>query len=117
MTIRGKLNGQEQVETIPRGSFQWMTGGAVATSQLVFDSLGAFEVTGLERRDTITIQTLDLTGEDHTLFLPLWAEIPNQTEAELLVTNRLLSAGAFLPSLWRYPPCRPSPIRMRIRFA
>jgi hypothetical protein len=95
MTIRGKLNGQEQVETIPRGSFQWMTGGAVATSQLVFDSLGAFEVTGLERRDKITIQTLDLTGEDHTLFLPLWAEIPNEMEAGLLVKNRLLSPEHF----------------------
>jgi hypothetical protein len=52
-------------------------------------------VTGLERRDTITIQSLDLTGEDHTLFLPLWAEIPDQDEAARLVQNRLLSAEHF----------------------
>ena len=95
MTIRGSLEGQDQEETIPRTAFQWMTGGAVATTQKVYDSLGTFDVTGLERRDTITIQSLDLTGEDHTLFLPLWAEIPDQDEAAQLVQNRLLSEEHF----------------------
>ena len=119
MTIRGKLNGQEQVETLPHGAFQWMTGGSVATSQRVYDSLGTFEITGLERRDTVTIQTLDLTGEDHTLFLPLWAEIPNQTEAELLVRNRLLAAGHFnhpfgIPALPPIPDPNADPICLSV---
>jgi hypothetical protein len=119
MTIHGRLNGQEQVETLPRGAFQWMTGGAVATSQRVYDSLGTFEISGLERRDTITIQTLDLTGEDHTLFLPLWAEIPNQTEAGLLVQNRLLAAEHFfhpfgIPALPLIPDPNADPICLSV---
>ena len=119
MTIRGSLNGQEQEETIPRAAFQWMTGGAVATSQRVYDTLGTFDINGLERGDTVTIQTLDLTGEDHTLFLPLWAEIPNQTEAGLLVRERLLSTEHFhrpfgVPALPLIPDPNADPICLSV---
>jgi len=119
MTIRGMLNGQEQMETIPHGAFQWMAGGAVATSQHVYDSLGTFDITGLGRRDTITLQALDLTGEDHTLFLPLWAEIPNETEAGLLIHDRLLSPQHFhhpfgVPALPLIPDPNADPICLSV---
>lgn len=119
MTLRGSLNGREQEETIPHGAFQWMTGGAVATTQKVYNSLGVFDVTGLERRDTITIQSLDLTGEDHTLFLPLWARIPNQDEAAQFIQNRLLSEEHFLhpfgvPALPLIPDPNADPICLSV---
>jgi hypothetical protein len=119
MTIRGSLEGQEQEETIPHTAFQWMTGGAVATTQKIYDSIGTFDVNGLERRDTITIQTIDLTGEDHTLFLPLWARIPNQDEANQFVHNRLLSEEHFLhpfgaPALPLIPDPNADPICLSV---
>lgn len=119
MTIRGSLEGQEQEEMIPRTAFQWMTGGAVATTQKIYDSIGTFDVNGLERRDTITVQTIDLTGEDHTLFLPLWARIPNQDEATQFVHNRLLSEKHFLhpfgaPALPLIPDPNADPICLSV---
>jgi hypothetical protein len=85
----------------------------------VYDSIGVFDVNGLERKDTITLQTLDLTGEDHTLFLPLWAEIPNQTEASLLIRERLLSTEHFhypygVPALPVIPDPNADPICLSV---
>jgi hypothetical protein len=93
--LRGTLNDKEQTETLSRGAFQRIAGGAVATSQKIYDGLGNIEIEGLDRSDEIIIQSLDLTYEDHTLFLPLWAGVPDETEAGLLVRERFLDANHF----------------------
>jgi len=67
----------------------------VATTQKVYTSLGHFEFEGLNRRDRINIQTVDLTIADHTLLLPLWAEILSEQEAHALVYRTILDANHF----------------------
>jgi hypothetical protein len=57
--------------------------------------VGEFELQGVPRKAQVTIRTLDLTFEDHTLFLPLWAGIPHPAEAELMATRRLFRAEFF----------------------
>jgi hypothetical protein len=95
MSIRGAMDGQEQAERLARDDFAWSGGGAVATSRKVYTALGDFELAGANRKAQITIQTPDLTFEDHTLFLPLWAGIPHPAEAELLSARRLFRADYF----------------------
>lgn len=95
VTIRGMLNGAPVEETLSRDQFHIGANGAVAVSQKVFDTLGRFEIEGLTRKDKLIIRSADLTGEDYTLFLPLWAGIPDAPTAELLVRNTLLSALRF----------------------
>jgi len=95
LTIRGALDGVEQTEQLTKADFTWSGGGAVATSRQVYTSVGQFELHGVPRKAQVTIQTLDLTFEDHTLFLPLWAGIPHPAEAELLSSRRLFKAEYF----------------------
>ena len=95
MTIHGALEGGEQYEHLGTTDFTWSGGGAVATSRRVYTSVGEFELQGVPRKAQVTIRTLDLTFEDHTLFLPLWAGIPHPAEAELMATRRLFRAEFF----------------------
>lgn len=95
LTIRGALDGGEQTEHLEKTDFTWTGGGAVATSRRVYTSVGEFEFEGVPRTAQVTIQTLDLTFEDHTLFLPLWAGIPHPAEAELMAARRLFRAEFF----------------------
>jgi hypothetical protein len=93
--VIGQLNGQEQTEILDSHDFSYSSGGAVATTEKVYTALGHFEFDGLNRRDRINIQTVDLTIADHTLLLPLWAEVLNEQEAHALVYRTILDADHF----------------------
>ncbi len=95
VTIHGQLDGVEQTETLSRQDFDISSAGAVATSKKVYTSVGQFEFDGLNRRDRITIQTVDLTVADHTLLMPLWAGLPNPVEAQALVYRTIMDANRF----------------------
>jgi len=106
VTVSGTLNGQEITEFLDAHDFSYSSSGAVATTEKVYTTLGHFEFQGLNRRDRITIQTVDLTIADHTLLLPLWAGIPTEREAHALVYQTILDADLFdhpfgLPALPR----------------
>jgi len=52
-------------------------------------------VKGLEEQDTVIISTLDFTSEDHTLFMPLWAGVPDEQHAQIMIGRALLDASRF----------------------
>jgi hypothetical protein len=65
-------------------------------------------VRGLGRKDTVTIRTVDLTSEDHTLLLPIWAGIPEQRRVQSMLIRSILEAERFdrpfgLPALPSLP--------------
>lgn len=93
--LSGELNGQAQTETIESRHFTYSATGAVATTEKVFTALGNFEFDGLNRRDRVIIQSVDLTIADHTSLLPLWAGIPGPEEAHALVYKTILDAEQF----------------------
>jgi hypothetical protein len=95
VVISGRLNDQEQSETLEARDFSYSSSGAVATTEKVYTWLGHFELDGLTRQDRIIIQTADLTLADHTLLLPLWAGIPNEHQAHTLVYRTILDANHF----------------------
>lgn len=95
VTITGELDEKPQFEVLDTRDFAFSSSGAVATTEKVYTSLGKFEFEGLNRRDRVSIQTVDLTIADHTLLLPLWAGAPNNHDAHTLVFRTILSADHF----------------------
>jgi len=67
----------------------------VATSQKVFTQLNEIQVEGLSRKDRILVQTVDLSVQDHTLLIPLWARLPDKHKAQALIDHIILDAARF----------------------
>src|SRR5688572_29056429 len=82
-------------EIISSSDYQWRNGGAIYTTQKVYSKLAKVSVRGLGEEDTVAISTLDFTTEDHTLFLPLWAGVPDQQRAQTIIGRALLDANRF----------------------
>ncbi len=82
-------------EVISGAQFQWKSGGVVATSQQVHGKIGRIQVKGVDAADKVIVRTLDYTGEDHTLLLPLWAGVPDLQQAQVMIGRAVLDAGRF----------------------
>jgi hypothetical protein len=82
-------------ELISGGDYQWRSHGAVYTTQKVYARLGKVSIRGLQADDTVIISTLDFTTEDHTLFMPLWAGIPDAQHAQIMIGRALLDPARF----------------------
>jgi len=83
------------IETLGRVDFQWCAGSAVATSRHVFTRLDELEVSGVEKRDQVSVQIMDLSGEDISLFLPLWAGVPAPERAAALANQTVFAPDRF----------------------
>ena len=66
---------------------------------------GEGSVKGLGDEDTVVISTLDFTSEDHTLFMPLWAGVPDEQHAQMMIGRALLDANRFYRPV--RDPCLP----------
>jgi hypothetical protein len=95
ITIKGQSAGVAHTEHITRQAIQRYMENISLTSQEVYSQLNEVEVTGLEPNDQVTIFTVDYTQEDQTLFLPLWAGVPEQRRACSLIDRNLLDMKHF----------------------
>jgi hypothetical protein len=106
------LNGQNgyviQKETLERQDFQWGADLAVATSRMVYTGLANITISGLEKHDRVQVSVMDFSAEDISLFLPLWAGIPNFDRVHALVHRSLLAEDRF-GSHFGIPLCTPVP--------
>ena len=82
-------------EVISSSDYQWRNGGWVYTTQKVYLKLAKVVVKDLGEEDTVTISTLDFTTEDHTLFTPLWAGVPDEGHAQTMIGRALLDSERF----------------------
>jgi hypothetical protein len=93
--IQGKTSNQPVIENLSRSDFRWEQDTGVATSQLVYNSVDVIEVTGLTQNNRLVVRSVDYVQEDQTGFLPLWAGIPGENEAEELINQKLLDPQTF----------------------
>ena len=107
VSLRGQNSEESQTEHLERRDFQWGTGLAVATTRMVYTSVAEIEVTGLEKRDLVSVSVMDFSAEDVTLFLPLWAGIPNSRRA-LNIVNRTLQVADRFGGKFGIPICAAS---------
>jgi hypothetical protein len=82
-------------EIIKSSDYQWHNRGSVFTTRNVFSKIAKISVRGLSDEDTVIISSLNFTTEDHTLFMPLWAGIPDEQHAQIMIGRALLDAGRF----------------------
>jgi hypothetical protein len=82
-------------EVVKSGDYQWHNRGSVFTTQKIYSKLGKISVRGLHDEDMVIISTLDFTTEDHSLFMPLWAGIPDEQHAQTMIGRALLDASRF----------------------
>ncbi len=104
ITLQGQNGDATQEEHLDRKAFQWGAGLAVATTHLVYTSFTKIEVSGIGNRDRMTVSVMDFSSEDLTLFLPLWAGIPNQLRVVDIVNSSLFAADRF-GRLYGVPVC------------
>ena len=99
-------------EVVRSGDYQWHNRGSVFTTQKVYSRLAKVSVRGLADEDVVIISTLDFTTEDHTLFMPLWAGIPDDQHAQTMIGRALLDASRFhrpfgVPACAAFPSNQP----------
>ncbi|MDO9131257.1 MAG: hypothetical protein Q7U34_15470 [Anaerolineales bacterium] len=95
VTIQGQTSQGEHAERLEGQDIQWNLENTTLTSREVYTRLDGLEISGLKSRDKVTIATIDYTQEDQTLFLPLWAGIPEEQHAWSLINRGLLDVDRF----------------------
>jgi hypothetical protein len=91
VTIRGTQLTEEIEEKILPTQFAWSHGHASAFTQALFTTIHEIEINGLREGDSITLSTAGYDQEDCSLFLPLWAGIPIDTQAKKMVEQAYLT--------------------------
>jgi hypothetical protein len=82
-------------EVVSGGDYQWRNNGLVFTTQNIYSKISKIVVKGLGDEDLLTIRTPNLTIEDHTLFTPLWAGVPDEQHAQIMIGRALLDSKRF----------------------
>ncbi|MBT3337421.1 MAG: hypothetical protein HN855_12000 [Anaerolineae bacterium] len=75
--------------------FRSTDAGSAATSKKVYTKVGKITVSAVDDEDKIIIRTVDLSGDDHTQLLPLWAGMMGELEAKSLVHRTITNAEKF----------------------
>jgi len=88
-------SGSHRVESISESDFQWYLGRGNVTSKRVYQEVEHIQIEGLSSEDQVTVRVVDLTLQDQTLLLPLWAGIPDQNRAEILVNHTIKDETRF----------------------
>jgi hypothetical protein len=114
-TIAGLDEQGEPLEEqlVPR-DFTWSHSRGRATTRAVFSQVTRLEVNGLIDEDHGLLLVPDFSQEDLSLFLPLWAGIPDAARSKALVENGLLARYLQPFGLPLCPPatCPPQPAEL-----
>lgn len=88
-------SGNHRVESINETDFNWYLGRGNVTSNRVYQEVEHIQIEGIENEDIIRIFVLDLSVQDQSLLLPLWAGIPLQSRAESLIKDTITDQTKF----------------------
>ncbi|KPL06454.1 hypothetical protein AMJ86_08450 [bacterium SM23_57] len=97
--IRGVgLSGNFRIERLEWEQFRWQVDKGNVSSDQVYTSLETIEITGVNPKDKISIEIMDLSSVDQTMFLPLWAQMLDQNQATNLVNQTICNENKFWKS-------------------
>ncbi len=89
-------NGAHRVDHISTGQIHWHLQRGYFTSEYIYESIEHIEVAGILPGDEIIVLTSGLTRIDQTLLLPLWAGIPTDEKAKILINLTIMNKKKFL---------------------
>ncbi len=85
------ISGQHRIERIEADQFSWVHGYGTLTGQFVYSSLEQLEFKGLTDNVQVIVNSVGYDTQDLTNLLPMWAGIPNERRAEMLVGETITS--------------------------
>ena len=100
-------SGHHRIEQIGDGRFRWYLGGGRLTGEQVYTSVEKVEIQGLDPEDRVSLQAVGYQGQEQSLLLPLWAGIPDERRARLLVRNTITNPRRYWHP-YGLPACLPS---------
>jgi hypothetical protein len=96
ITIHGQSSsGKHRVENISSDKLFWFPGWGTATSEMVYSSIEFVDIQGLEEDDSVVISGANLSNQDITTLLPLWAKIPSNRRAKALVERTITNPNQY----------------------
>ena len=82
-------DGENICEVITHKAWRWQLVHATATGEKLFSYIERVSVEGVDDTDLVRVQIASLYAEDQSMLLPLWAGVPSQELAEVLVRNTI----------------------------
>lgn len=90
-------DGRPMEETIGRDRFLWFWNAGSAASEGIFSRVEWIGIEGLGKEFRTEVRTVDLSRQDATSLLPLWAGLGDEKRAEAVGRGTMLDDGRF----WR----------------
>jgi len=91
----GGTSGKNIVEHITSDQIQWRLQQTFLTSQRVYAHLEYLDIREIGPDDRVIVEVVDLATLDYSLFLPLFAKIPDKDRAASTIREALLDPGTF----------------------
>jgi hypothetical protein len=88
-------SGTHRVERLKGDQFRWNLKRGNASSEQTYSGVEYIQVSGLSIGDHISVQVMDFSVQDHTLFLPIWAKIPSPDRAFELIKQTITNPDLF----------------------
>jgi hypothetical protein len=95
--IHGTTSGGiHRVEKIPTQTIHWRQNSAYVTSESTFSYLEQIQVRGISKEIEVVVRAGLSRYLDQTLLLPLWAGIPTEEQAKILINLVIMNKNRFL---------------------
>ncbi len=91
-------SGGHLVERLPPERFRWHLNRCAATSDRLYTEIEQITLEGVSPGDLITVQVVPHARIDQTNLLPLWAGIPEPSQAKMLVEKTIMNTDLFWQS-------------------
>jgi hypothetical protein len=88
--IHGETDLGETSETLKPIDIRWVKQIGRATTKALFHRVELLEVQGVGPECQVNLSAVDYSPEDLSLFLPLWAKVPDLYRAKTIIEQRLL---------------------------
>jgi hypothetical protein len=88
--------GSHRIDHIPTNRMRWHLGSGFVTSEYLYKTIEKIEVTGISDDVEVIAQSASLTSLDQTLLLPLWAGIPSEDKAKILINLTIMNKKKLL---------------------
>jgi len=89
-------SGAHRVEHIPTNRVRWQLNSGFATSEYAYTSIEKVEINGIRPDDFVEVNTVNLASMDQSLLLPIWAGIPSDDRAKILINLTIMNRKKFL---------------------
>ncbi len=90
------INAVHRVEVITANRVHWQLGIGYVTSEYAYSSIERIEVNGIQPDARVEVGSADHLLLDESLLLPLWAGIPTDERARVLINLTIMNKKKFL---------------------